>query len=105
MPQWKRKNTVGPLKDRKINTNLWALRGGNTLGGNEMPDCHYMQSYGLGFYEFFLLCELLSSEKRVCKPLPVLNIGLATIEVLIFGWNSCFGSGPGATVTSLIGTS
>ena len=73
--QWK--NTVGPLKDRKINTNLWALRGGNTLGGNEMPDCHYMQSYGLGFYEFFLLCELLSSEKRVCKPLPVLNIGLA----------------------------
>ena len=73
--QWK--NTVGPLKDRKINTNLWALRGGNTLGGNEMPDCHYMQSYGLGFFEFFLLCELLSSEKRVCKPLPVLNIGLA----------------------------
>ena len=73
--QWK--NTVGKLKDRKINTNLWALRGGNTLGSEEMPDCHYMQSYGLGFYEYFLLCELLSSEKRVCKPLPVLNIGLA----------------------------
>ena len=73
--QWK--NTVGPLKDRKINTNLWACRGGNTLGADEMPDCHYMQSYGLGFYEFFLLCELLSSEKRICKPLPVLNIGLA----------------------------
>ena len=73
--QWK--NTVGPLKDRKINTNLWALRGGNTLGADEMPDCHYMQSYGIGFYEYFLLCELLSSEKRVCKPLPVLNIGLA----------------------------
>ena len=71
------KNTVGPLKDRKINTNLWACRGGNTLGGDEMPDCHYMQSYGLGFYEFFLLCELLSSEKRTCKPLPVLNIGVA----------------------------
>ena len=73
--QWK--NTVGPLKDRKINTNLWACRGGNTLGADEMPDCHYMQSYGLGFYEYFLLCELLSSEKRICKPLPVLNIGLA----------------------------
>lgn len=73
--QWK--NTVGPLKDRKINTNLWGCRGGNTLGADEMPDCHYMQSYGLGFYEYFLLCELLSSEKRVCKPLPVLNIGLA----------------------------
>ena len=73
--QWK--NTVGELKDRKINTNLWACRGGNTLGADEMPDCHYMQSYGIGFYEYFLLCELLSSEKRICKPLPVLNIGLA----------------------------
>ena len=73
--QWK--NTVGELKDRKINTNLWGCRGGNTLGADEMPDCHYMQSYGLGFYEYFLLCELLSSEKRICKPLPVLNIGVA----------------------------
>ena len=77
MRRYRWKNTVGPLKDRKINTNLWGLRGGNTLGADEMPDCHYMQSYGLGFYEYFLLCELLSSEKRVCKPLPVLNIGCA----------------------------
>lgn len=36
-----------------------------------------MQSYGIGFYEYFLLCELLSSEKRRCRPLPVLNIGVA----------------------------
>lgn len=71
------KNTVGPLKDRKINTNLWAEQGGNTIQDWETPDCHYMQSYGIGFYEYFLLCELLSSEKRVCKPLPVLNIGVA----------------------------
>ena len=77
MRRYRWKNTVGPLKDRIINTNLWACRGGNTLGANEMPDCHYMQSYGIGFYEYFLLCELLSSEKRICKPLPVLNIGLA----------------------------
>ena len=73
--QWK--NTVGPLKDRKINTNLWALQGGNVTSAWETPDCHYMQSYGIGFYEYFLLCELLSSEKRVCKPLPVLSIGVA----------------------------
>ena len=73
--QWK--NTVGPLKDRKINTNLWALQGGNVTSAWETPDCHYMQSYGIGFYEYFLLCELLSSEKRRCKPLPVLNIGVA----------------------------
>ena len=77
MRRYRWKNTVGPLKDRIINTNLWACRGGNTLGAFEMPDCHYMQSYGIGFYEYFLLCELLSSEKRICKPLPVLNIGLA----------------------------
>lgn len=73
--QWK--NTVGPLKDRKINTNLWALQGGNVMTAWETPDCHYMQSYGIGFYEYFLLCELLSSEKRVCKPLPVLSVGVA----------------------------
>lgn len=73
--QWK--NTVGDLKDRKINTNLWALMGGNTLTGWTMPDCHYMQSYGIGFYEYFLLCELLSSEVRTCRPLPVMNIGVA----------------------------
>ena len=73
--QWK--NTVGPLKDRKINTNLWALQGGNVTSAWETPDCHYMQSYGIGFYEYFLLCELLSSEKCVCKPLPVLSVGVA----------------------------
>jgi len=71
------KNTVGELKDRKINTNLWAEQGGNTIQAWETQDCHYMQSYGIGFYEYFLLCELLSTKKRVCKPLPVLNIGVA----------------------------
>ena len=71
------KDTVGPIEDRKINTNLWALVGGNTSFGWEMPDPHYMQSYGIGFYEYFLLCEKLSTAKRVCKPLPVLNIGVA----------------------------
>lgn len=73
--QWK--NTIGDLKDRKINTSLWAVQGGNVMTAWETPDCHYMQSYGIGFYEYFLLCELLSTEKRVCKPLPVLNIGVA----------------------------
>ena len=73
--QWK--NTVGELKDRKINTNLWALQGGNVMSAWETPDCHYMQSYGIGFYEYFLLCELLSSSKRRCKPLPVLSVGVA----------------------------
>lgn len=73
--EWKR--TVGELKDRKIKPNLWATQGGNTISAWETCDSHYMQSYGIGFYEYFLLCELLSGEKRVCKPLPVLNIGVA----------------------------
>ncbi|MCQ2588324.1 MAG: hypothetical protein MJ174_09415 [Treponema sp.] len=71
------KNTVGELKDRKIQTNLWALQGGNTLYANQMQDSHYMQSYGIGFYEYFLLCEKLSTAERKCQPLPVLNIGVA----------------------------
>ena len=71
------KSTVGELAARKVQTNLWALQGGNTLFDWEMQDCHYMQSYGIGFYEYFLLCELLSSKKRRCQPVPVLNIGVA----------------------------
>ncbi|MDD7270104.1 MAG: alpha-L-arabinofuranosidase C-terminal domain-containing protein [Treponema sp.] len=71
------KNTVGELKNRKINTNLWGEQGGNTIQAWETQDCHYMQSYGIGFYEYFLLCELLSSDKRICRPLPVLNIGVS----------------------------
>jgi len=73
--QWK--NTVGPIERRKITTNLWGVQGGNVMKGWETPDSHYMQSYGIGFYEYFLLCELLSTDKRTCKPLPVLNIGVA----------------------------
>lgn len=71
------KDTVGELPGRRINTNLWATQGGNTTYEWEMPDSHYMQSYGIGFYEYFLLCELLSAEDRVCRPVPVLNIGVA----------------------------
>ncbi|MDD5899634.1 MAG: alpha-L-arabinofuranosidase C-terminal domain-containing protein [Lachnospiraceae bacterium] len=77
MRRYRWKDTVGPLEQRKINTNLWATQGGNTLFSWEMQDSHYMQSYGIGFYEYFLLCELLSDEKRTCIPLPVLNIGVA----------------------------
>lgn len=77
MRRYRWKDTVGPIEDRKINTNLWALVGGNTSYGWELTDSHYMQSYGIGFYEYFLLCELLSTDRRLCKPLPVLNIGVA----------------------------
>ncbi len=70
--RWKR--TVGELKDRKYIPNLWAFqddRGATDLE-TQRPDAHYGQSYGIGFYEYFLLCEALGA-----KPLPVLGIAVA----------------------------
>lgn len=50
---WKR--TVGPVENRPPRRNNWG----------------YHQTMGLGFYEYFLLCEDLG-----CQPLPVLNGGI-----------------------------
>ena len=68
------KNTVGDVKDRRYISNLWAFDDdwGKNDPMTKRPDAHYGQSFGLGFYEYFLLCELLGA-----KPLPVLNIGTA----------------------------
>ena len=49
------KDTVGPIEERKENFNTWG----------------YMQSYGLGYYEYFMLAEALGAE-----PLPVVHSGL-----------------------------
>lgn len=62
--QWK--HSVGPVENRPININRWNY----TFKHKFFPD--YYQSYGLGFYEYFLLCEDLGAE-----PLPVLSAGLA----------------------------
>lgn len=61
--QWK--NTVGPVENRPLNKNRWEY----TFPHRFFPD--YFQSYGLGFYEFFLLSEEIGAD-----PLPVLNCGL-----------------------------
>ncbi|MCR5394220.1 MAG: carbohydrate binding domain-containing protein [Bacteroidales bacterium] len=53
MYRWK--NTIGPLEARKPDWNIW----------------HYHQSFGLGFYEYFQLCEDLGA-----RPLPVLAAGV-----------------------------
>lgn len=53
--QYKWRNTVGPLEQRKQICNVWQ----------------YMQSYAIGFYEYFALCEDLKMQ-----PLPVLPCGL-----------------------------
>jgi alpha-L-arabinofuranosidase len=50
------KHTVGDVAERKPNWNLWG----------------YHQTYGLGFYEYFLFCEDLGA-----KPLPVIPVGIS----------------------------
>lgn len=52
--RWKK--TIGDPEERPTMENLWG----------------YYQSLGLGFYEYFLLCEDLGAE-----PIPVLNCGMA----------------------------
>lgn len=49
------KDTVGPVEARRENFNTWG----------------YMQSYGLGYYEYFMLAEAIGAE-----PLPVVHSGL-----------------------------
>lgn len=67
------KQTVGENINRKYIPNLWAFDDDRSKGPDaQRPDCHYGQSYGIGFYEFFLLCELLGA-----KALPVLSMGVA----------------------------
>lgn len=62
--QWK--NTVGPVENRPLNENRWNYTFAHRLSPN------YYQTYGLGFYEYFLLSEKIGAE-----PLPILNVGLA----------------------------
>lgn len=60
------KDSVGDVSERATIFNRWRRTGFSA---------YYYQSYGLGFYEFFLLCEDLG-----CEPIPCLNSGI-----------SCFG--------------
>ena len=60
------KNSVGPVENRPINENRWNY----TFQNRFAPD--YWQSYGLGFYEFFLLCEDIGA-----ATLPIVSCGMA----------------------------
>ena len=62
--QWK--NSVGQVENRPLNENRWNY----TFPHRMYPN--YFQTYGMGFYEFFLLSEKIGAE-----PLPVLSCGLA----------------------------
>lgn len=50
------KETIGPVEERRSKRNLWG----------------YHQSFGIGFYEYLLLCERLGA-----KPLPIFNAGMS----------------------------
>ena len=62
--QWKK--TLGPVEERQLLINRWNYE----FLHRPTPD--YYQSFGLGFYEFFQLCEDIGA-----SPLPILNCGMA----------------------------
>ena len=57
---------------RKNNWNRWAVHDNNAENNYHSIYSHYNQTMGLGYYEYFVLCEQLGA-----KALPVLNVGLA----------------------------
>ncbi len=60
------KATIGPSADRRGKINRWN----DEFKHRPAPD--YFQSFGLGFFEFFQMCEDIGAE-----PLPILNCGMA----------------------------
>lgn len=62
--QWKK--TLGPVEERQTLINRWNYE----FRHRPAPD--YFQSFGLGFYEYFVLCEDIGA-----APLPIINCGMA----------------------------
>jgi len=62
--QWK--TTIGDREDRRLIINRWNTE----FNWRSTPD--YYQSFGLGYFEYFLLSEDIGAE-----PLPILNCGMA----------------------------
>lgn len=62
--QWK--NTIGKPEERRLIINRWN----DEFRHRPAPD--YFQTFGLGFYEYFLLAEDIGAE-----PMPILNCGMA----------------------------
>ena len=62
--EYRWKDTVGALPARRQKPNMWAYK---TPDGSS-----YSQSYQIGFYEYFCLCEDLGA-----KPLPTLFAGVS----------------------------
>jgi len=62
--QWKK--TVGAFEERELLMNRWNVE----FARRAAPD--YYQTFGLGFYEYFLLSEDIGA-----APLPIINCGMA----------------------------
>jgi alpha-N-arabinofuranosidase len=62
--QWKK--TVGPIEERELIINRWNTE----FKHRPAPD--YFQTFGLGFYEYFLMAEDIGA-----KAVPILNCGMA----------------------------
>jgi alpha-L-arabinofuranosidase len=62
--QWK--NTIGPVEERPLLINRWNYEF------KHRPTPDYFQTFGLGFFEYFQMCEDIGAE-----PLPILNCGMA----------------------------
>lgn len=63
------KDSVGSVEERKQNWSRWSAHINSGLDGGFK---HYNQTYGIGYFEYFELCEYLE-----CDPVPVVNVGLA----------------------------
>jgi len=69
--QWK--HTVGKREERIRTWSRWSLhfnKEEDDFSTNQFG--HYNQSFDIGYYEYFLLCEYIGA-----KPLPVQNAGIA----------------------------
>lgn len=66
------KESVGRIESRRANFNRWAVHNTREEDGWHSVYAHYNQTLGLGYYEYFLLCEMIGA-----KAIPVMNVGLA----------------------------
>lgn len=70
--RYRYKDSLTEPWNRKNNWNRWAVHENNKENDFCGKYSHYNQTLGLGYYEYFLLCERIGA-----APLPVMNVGFA----------------------------
>ncbi len=70
--RYRYKDSLTEPWNRRNNWNRWAVHGNCKENGFCGQYSHYNQTLGLGYYEYFLLCECIGA-----APLPVMNVGFA----------------------------